>query len=1013
MNLSMAFYVDSVPFTKDVIEGRTSLGGSESACLGTAKALARLGHDVHVFATKLEDPGVYDNVAWHQAEEEMLEVLKFAGFDMFCSLRMPGVFQTRVPTPYNVLWNQDLLIQPSETVDGAFVQLDEIFYVSRYHRKQWEGRSAMAKRMPSWITKNGIDLNLVRADAGNGDVGHRFIHTSRPERGYDALIKMWPAIRARFPDAVLRLCRYSSMYDAGGWGRVVKDYDQRMDRLNQEVGGIESIGNELDKEALYREMADASLVLYPTSQKGFAETNCIAATEAQACGTPMIGSRIGALPETLAMGAGILIDGDWQSDKYQEMFLDAIAYYDDQGSYDTSRQIGFEQAEKCDFNQVAVEWNAHIHSFFDTRYKSNKVAVLRNLLHNDEHAVGLVVAKDITKGPDVEEAVAAQTLCERVVRQEEQTAEHYGKFAIQDTLREVDQNNRLQAIASRVAEWAKEQGIDAPKVLDLSCGNGSASILFSRAMVTCTVDGFDYSPDVLELARGAAKQEGVSDRVQFGEATYDNGADVWDVDDSRFFKGYGEYDIVFCGEFLEHVEHPWATLDTLESYARDGGLVILTTPCGPFAELLQPGVPRQRGHVHSFSLRDVLGMMSTKDSRWHQFMDIGRTPRGTSVGYWLFSFEARADSENAPALDYWQRAHTTRPYQRIVASMIMRNGSEWLAKCLHSIYGIVDKVVILDTGSDDNSQTIAEAMGAEVHQGEELTHFGNSRNQALRLVEDEAEWILWMDVDEHLDQGHNLRQYTTGTGPFNAYALRQHHLMVDSPNFYDKPCRVFRANRGVRFYGYVHEQPEDTPDKGIMPAMELGDVGFIHLGYHRNDVRRSKMQNRNLPLLKAEVQSPNPRVLSYVLLLRDYVNFATFEIEISRGQINSRSRKMLMIAIKIYQDHNFNDPDNHFHNIAFPFYQTALELLKGYLPVIHTAWAFASQQGTLEGLPRPEKFYSIDADEAEILVRHKLDAWLKIMRPVDTDTSPWKPNNGTIDVEPAVKVGPAWPLVRA
>ena len=54
MRLSLAFLVDSVPFTKAVRDGLTSLGGSESACLGLARALQARGHDVHIYATKLD-----------------------------------------------------------------------------------------------------------------------------------------------------------------------------------------------------------------------------------------------------------------------------------------------------------------------------------------------------------------------------------------------------------------------------------------------------------------------------------------------------------------------------------------------------------------------------------------------------------------------------------------------------------------------------------------------------------------------------------------------------------------------------------------------------------------------------------------------------------------------------------------------------------------------------------------------------------------------------------------------
>ena len=53
MRLSICFTIDSVEFTAGVIAGEQSLGGSESACVGLARAMQARGHDVHIFTTQL------------------------------------------------------------------------------------------------------------------------------------------------------------------------------------------------------------------------------------------------------------------------------------------------------------------------------------------------------------------------------------------------------------------------------------------------------------------------------------------------------------------------------------------------------------------------------------------------------------------------------------------------------------------------------------------------------------------------------------------------------------------------------------------------------------------------------------------------------------------------------------------------------------------------------------------------------------------------------------------------
>src|SRR5207344_2221804 len=65
----------------------------------------------------------------------------------------------------------------------------------------------------------------------------------------------------------------------------------------------------LAKRDLYRLMATAGLYLYPTpapAYRDFAETSCITAMEAMACGLPWISTDAGALPETVG-DAGVIV----------------------------------------------------------------------------------------------------------------------------------------------------------------------------------------------------------------------------------------------------------------------------------------------------------------------------------------------------------------------------------------------------------------------------------------------------------------------------------------------------------------------------------------------------------------------------------------------------------------------------------------------------------------------------------------------------------------------------------
>ncbi len=61
-------------------------------------------------------------------------------------------------------------------------------------------------------------------------------------------------------------------------------------------------------------------------------------------------------------------------------------------------------------------------------------------------------------------------------------------------------------------------------------------------------------------------------------------------------------------------------------------------------------------------------------------------------------------------------------------SMIVKDGEATIRACLESVRGIVDQIVIADTGSTDKSREIAQGMGATVISVPWENHFAKARN---------------------------------------------------------------------------------------------------------------------------------------------------------------------------------------------------------------------------------------------------------------------------------------------
>ena len=71
-----------------------------------------------------------------------------------------------------------------------------------------------------------------------------------------------------------------------------------------------------------------------------------------------------------------------------------------------------------------------------------------------------------------------------------------------------------------------------------------------------------------------------------------------------------------------------------------------------------------------------------------------------------------------------------------------------MSDCLASVEGLVDEIVLADTGSTDRTVEIARSFGAKVVDFPWIDDFSAARNAALEEVT--GDWVLLMDCDERM-----------------------------------------------------------------------------------------------------------------------------------------------------------------------------------------------------------------------------------------------------------------------
>ena len=305
-----------------VFDGRTprqrGLGGTESAIVYLAEALARRRHRVVVFNT-CDEAGAHHGVEY--ARWETLAGRAVADRpDVVVGVRDWQTIGRARFAPLQIFWTGDAWDQPFvQTLADRSLRAGIDFYMLQ---SDWQAATFhQHHQIPAWqILRTRLGTAASAADlAAPPDAGsrraRRLAYASTPFRGLDVLLDLFPRIRSACPDAELDV--FSSMQVYG----VAQQQDQdQFGAIYRKASqpGVHLVGS-LPQLELARRLQQARVLAYPNH---YAETFCIAAIEAQAAGCAVVTSQLGALPETVGDG-GVCIPGDPRSPAYQEAFVEA------------------------------------------------------------------------------------------------------------------------------------------------------------------------------------------------------------------------------------------------------------------------------------------------------------------------------------------------------------------------------------------------------------------------------------------------------------------------------------------------------------------------------------------------------------------------------------------------------------------------------------------------------------------------------------------------------------------
>lgn len=193
-------------------------------------------------------------------------------------------------------------------------------------------------------------------------------------------------------------------------------------------------------------------------------------------------------------------------------------------------------------------------------------------------------------------------------------------------------------------------------------------------------------------------------------------------------------------------------------------------------------------------------------------------------------------------------------YFRLGEEIITKNESEKLKKCLKHLTGYGFEIVVVDTGSTDDTVAMAKKYADKVCYFSWCNDFSAARNYALTLASNDI--VMMIDSDEYLqeiDTGeleNLLKQHPSMVGRIKR--INRVSVGEQETEYVERINRIF-SRQQYEYSGSIHEQV--TAKNKEEYETYLAPVVILHDGYEGTEEERRKKAERNLKLLLKELEN--------------------------------------------------------------------------------------------------------------------------------------------------------------
>lgn len=168
--------------------------------------------------------------------------------------------------------------------------------------------------------------------------------------------------------------------------------------------------------------------------------------------------------------------------------------------------------------------------------------------------------------------------------------------------------------------------------------------------------------------------------------------------------------------------------------------------------------------------------------------------------------------------------------------MIVKNEEKNLSRCLKSCVDIVNEIIIVDTGSTDDTKKIAKSFNAKIYDYKWNDNFSNARNFALK--KSNSDFNLILDADEYITKinYNSLQKFMN---------LNNNHIAkIKISNLFNQDNEIKKSNsfisriapKGALYYGSIHEQLDNKYPR-VLVDMEIEHDGYVYVNKSERNIK--------------------------------------------------------------------------------------------------------------------------------------------------------------------------------